>query len=123
MMSVTSPKTFTILSYNICGINNDTRAAELTIYLTRHQPSILILQEPKHNHFTHYIKDGKQLPRTPKPLPSFRNYSHYQFKHPTQPTVCSATLGIYSRNPNSSGTTNIGLVSQSALADGNYPHW
>ena len=86
MMNVTSPNAFTILSYNICGINNVTRAAELTMYLTRHQPSILILQEPKHNHLTHYIKDGKQLPRTPKPLPNFKNYSHLQFKHPTQPT-------------------------------------
>jgi hypothetical protein len=85
--SITTTATqFSIMSYNICGINNITRAAELTMYLTRYQPSIIILQEPKHNHLTHYIKDGKQIPRTPKPLPRFRNYSHYQFKHPTEPT-------------------------------------
>ena len=65
---------FTILSYNVCGVNNHTRHTELRMFLSLMSPSVLILQEPKVNHLA-----GR------KP-PSFPHYHMLHFKHPSQHT-------------------------------------
>ena len=77
---------FTLISYNICGVNNPTRVAELSLFLSRHQPSVVVLQEPKHNHLTKFKQKGKTITRTPKALPRFTNYTSCYFTHPTKPT-------------------------------------
>ena len=53
---------FTILSYNICGVNNPIRQTELRIFLSQHQPSVLVLQEPKLNHLNVKKYKGKTIP-------------------------------------------------------------
>ena len=77
---------FTIVSYNVCGVNNPIRQAELRIFLSQHQPSVLVLQEPKLNHHQTIKKKGKVYPHTPSPPPTFHNYTACNFKHPSQPT-------------------------------------
>jgi exonuclease III len=72
--SLTRPTSFTILSYNVCGINNPTRHTELRMFLARVTPSVLILQEPKVNHL-----------RGRKP-PSFAQYHMLHFTHPSRDT-------------------------------------
>ena len=83
---------FTVISYNVRGLENILRIHELTIFLTTHKPSVLILQEPKMDHRTTKTKTdrvtNKQTvtPRTPQPLPKFTGYIGIYFKHPTLPT-------------------------------------
>ena len=77
---------FTILSYNICGVNNPIRQTELRIFLSQHQPSVLVLQEPKLNHLNVRKHKGKTIPNTPKQPPIFHNYTACNFKHPSEPT-------------------------------------
>ena len=77
---------FTILSYNICGVNNPIRQTELRMFLSQNQPSVLVLQEPKLNHLTTRKHKGKTKPNTPKHPPPFQNYTACNFKHPSEPT-------------------------------------
>jgi hypothetical protein len=58
----------------------------LSLFLSRHQPSVLVLQEPKHNHLTSIKRKGKVHIHTPKPLPKFTSYTPCYFTHPSQPT-------------------------------------
>lgn len=62
------------MSYNVCGVNNTTRHTELRMFLSRMSPSVLILQEPKVNHFAG---------RNP---PSFPHYHMLHFTHPSRNT-------------------------------------
>ena len=85
---------FTIISYNARGLKNTTRVNELTIFLTTHKPSVLIIQEPKVDHRTQITKtktrQGRTFttttPHTPVPLPKFTGYAPIYCKHPTEPT-------------------------------------
>lgn len=77
---------FTVMSYNVCGVNNATRRAELSLYLSSHQPSVIVLQEPKVNHLLQVKRKGKVYPHTPVPVPKFTNYIPCHFTHPSQPT-------------------------------------
>lgn len=74
--------TFTIVSYNVCGVYNTIRRDELKQFLSQSQPSVLILQEPKIDHRA--IKNGK--PRTPSLPPRFPNYLICSFNHSQEPT-------------------------------------
>ena len=80
-----SPR-FTIISYNVCGLVNPVRIAELTMFLATHKPSVLILQEPQINHLPYIKKGNKITPQTPKKLPSFTGYASLYFTHPFKPT-------------------------------------
>ena len=86
---------FTVISYNVRGLKNTTRVNELTMFLTTHKPSVLIIQEPKVDHRTSItkIKTNQQgrttttvTPHTPVPLPKFTGYAAIYCQHPTQPT-------------------------------------
>ncbi len=77
---------FTIVSYNICGLNNELRVAELHMFLARHTPSILIIQEPKIDHRTSINKNRRTIPHTPKQQPKLAGYASIYFKHPVKPT-------------------------------------
>ena len=81
-----STSRFTIISYNVCGLANPVRIAELTMFLTSHKPSVLILQEPQINHLPYIKKGNKITPHTPKQLPSFTGYASLYFTHPSKPT-------------------------------------
>jgi exonuclease III len=81
-----SESRFTIISYNVCGLINPVRIAELTMFLTTHKPSVLILQEPQINHLPYIKKGNKITPQTPKRLPSFTGYASLYFTHPSKPT-------------------------------------
>ena len=88
---MTSDTRFTVISYNVCGLKNRTRVNELTMFLTTHKPSILIIQEPKIDHRTTVTttdKDGVTTTKqhTPVTLPKFIGYVSLHFTHPTQPT-------------------------------------
>ena len=80
-----SPR-FTIISYNVCGLINPVRVAELTMFLASHQPTVLILQEPQVNHLTYHIRNKKKIPSQPKQLPKFAGYVSLYFAHPSKPT-------------------------------------
>ena len=80
-----SPR-FTIISYNVCGLINPVRVAELTMFLASHQPTVLILQEPQVNHLTYHIRNKKKIPSQPKQLPKFAGYVSFYFTHPSKPT-------------------------------------
>ncbi len=77
---------FTVVSYNVCGVNNPTRVAELSMFLSSRKPSVLVLQEPKLDHRQIVKRKGKWIPHTPTPVPRFHEYQHYHFTHPTEPT-------------------------------------
>ena len=86
---------FTIISYNVRGLKNTTRVNELTIFLTTHKPSILIIQEPKVDHRTNITKTKKSkngtvtitnTPHTPVHLPKFTGYAAIYCTHPSEPT-------------------------------------
>lgn len=64
---------FTVVSYNICGLNNTHHRAELNMFLSRTLPSVVIIQEPKIDH---------RINKTP---PAFYYHTIY-FKHPTKAT-------------------------------------
>lgn len=76
-------KHFTMLSYNICGVMGITRQAELSLYLQKHKPSLIVLQEPMYHHL-HSIRSpdtNTYIPYTPKPLPFFLDYTPVHFAH------------------------------------------
>ena len=83
------PARFTMISYNICGLRNPMRVAELAVFLSRRQPSLVVIQEPKLD-YRSLIPDPKRptkwLPRTPSTIPKFSKYQGYHFTHPTEPT-------------------------------------
>jgi exonuclease III len=77
---------FTIISYNVCGVNNPIRKTELEIYIHKHQPSVLVLQEPKVNHTGTITRNNKTYQHTIQHPPAFANYSCCCFNHESQPT-------------------------------------
>ena len=77
---------FTVVSYNVCGVNNPTRVAELSMFLSSRKPSVLVLQEPKLDHRHIKKQKGKWVTHTPVTVPRFHEYQHYHFTHPTEPT-------------------------------------
>ena len=83
------PARFTMISYNICGLRNLQRVSELAVFLSRRQPSIVVIQEPKLDHRS-LIPTNKNKtqwkPRTPSTIPKFSKYQGYHFTHPTEPT-------------------------------------
>ena len=81
-----TPQHFTIISYNVCGVNNPHRIAELEIYVGMHQPSVLVLQEPKVNHTGTLARKHNTKSYHIQHPPSFTNYSRIEFNHATRPT-------------------------------------
>lgn len=77
---------FTIVSFNVRGLVNTTHVNELTMFLTTHKPSVMILQEPQIDHRTTITKKGKTVAHTPVALPKFTGYASLYFTHPTKPT-------------------------------------
>jgi ribonuclease HI/exonuclease III len=73
---------FTIVSYNICGLGNDVRVAELRMFLAHHQPSVIIIQEPKLNHTGIVKRKGVVSYVTPRTAPQFYGYASIHIKHP-----------------------------------------
>ena len=65
---------FSILSYNVCGLNNHVRHTELCMFLAHSTPSVMVIQEPKVDHL-----NGRTAP-------SFPRYHTLYFQHPTKPT-------------------------------------
>ena len=60
-----------------------TRQAELSLYMQKHKPSLIVLQEPMHHHLhSKRIPDTTTyIPYTPKPLPYFQEYTPIHFAH------------------------------------------
>ena len=77
---------FTIVSYNVRGLVSPTHVNELTMFLTTHKPSVVILQEPQIDHRTTITKKGQTVPHTPVALPKFTGYASLHFTHTTKPT-------------------------------------
>ncbi len=75
---------FTIVSYNICGLSNPLRIAELRMFLANHKPSVLIILEPKIDHREHITRRGRAIRQTPKKPPTLPGYAHHHAKHPTR---------------------------------------
>lgn len=66
---------FTISSHNIYGLNSTQRQLELSMFLSRTRPAVVVLQEPKLN----FVDDNKQPPR-------MTHYHAIHFTHPVHPT-------------------------------------
>lgn len=77
---------FSVVSFNVRGLVSNTHVNELTLFLSAHKPSVLILQEPQIDHRTTITKNGKIIQHTPVELPKFRQYASLHFTHPTKPT-------------------------------------
>ena len=79
-------KHFNILSYNACGVNNDDRHAEITLYILTHSPSLIVLQEPKYHHIhnTSHTRDSWKSKR--KDFPYFPDYNPAYFPHHSKNT-------------------------------------
>lgn len=71
----TSLSQFSVVSLNIYGLNSMQRQLELSMFLNRNQPAVVVIQEPKLN----FINDNKQPPR-------MTHYHAIHFMHPTQNT-------------------------------------
>ena len=83
---MTEEARFTVISFNVRDLVNTTHVNELTMFLTTHKPSCLIIQEPQIDHRTTITKNGKARPHTPVPVPKFTGYASLHFTHPTKPT-------------------------------------
>ena len=74
---------FTVVSYNVCGVNNIIRRTELQQFVSTSRPSVLILQEPKIDH--RLIGDNGKV-RTPTLPPRLKDYIVCSFNHAVEPT-------------------------------------
>jgi endonuclease/exonuclease/phosphatase family metal-dependent hydrolase len=76
------PSRFTIVSYNICGVNNAIRRSELQQYASTSCPSVIVLQEPK---LSRPPAGSAGRSRSSDP-PRLTNYIVCSFNHATEPT-------------------------------------
>jgi hypothetical protein len=68
---------FTIISLNVRGLANTTHKNKLTMFLTTHKPSVLILEEPQIDYRTTITRKRKTMKHTPVPVPNLQDMHHY----------------------------------------------
>jgi ribonuclease HI/exonuclease III len=122
---------FTILSYNVRGIMSATRQNELTLYITRHTPSLIILQEPMYHHLdTHTRADGTTEKKEQRKEPRFMDYISYHFPHHSKNTgilmyahkytklnpLDIPRSAVYVADPNSTSVVAFAQISHPLLA-------